>query len=340
MREVTEEEYQKILESKIREIRHEFERYLTTVTLFYSIWNFFYRQGKFIIEIEPTLKLNDKLNVRPDIVFYTPPKDEKTDEKTIVLIIEYKYGIKGQEEHLIDDLKKVERYLELTPNVILLFSNITSDEDRRKLWRIISKLDERLVIWNAVIDNETQTVKFEKIRGEPDCEEFMKPLKKKKFKIPFPMTFTSLRYSFIREKPPEAYAAYRLWPILLTLVMHKSIYYEKEVELTFQEVYEELNKFFQPWVSESTNIKQLKESVFRKAIRLLEYADFLEVEWNEKLIKVKTNKRAGPDLKEFFIKKAAERELKEKQKIRIKKKEEQPKTDLTKWIRVKKKMSQ
>lgn len=332
MQEVTVEEYQKRLNSKIKEIEHEFERYLTTVTLFYSIWSFFRKQGKFTIEIEPTLKLENNHSVRPDIVFYTP-------QKAILLIIEYKYGIKGQDEHLIDDLKDVEKYLKLTPNVILLFSNIRSEEDRRKLWRLISKLDERLIIWNALLDNENQIITFEKIRGEPDCEEFMKPLKKKKFKIPLLVT-SSLRYSFIREKPPEAYAAYRLWPILLTLVMHKAIYYEKEVELTFHEVYEELNKFFQPWISESTNIQQLKESVFRKAIKLLEYADFIEVNWKEKLIKVKTNKRAAPDLKEFFIKKAAERELKEKQKIRIKKEEEKPKADLTKWgVRIRKRRS-
>ena len=151
---------------------------------------------------------------------------------------------------------------------------------------------------------------------------------------------SSLRYSFIREKPPEAYAAYRLWPILLTLVAHKSIYYEKEVEFTFQEVYEELNDFFQPWISENTTIQQLKESVFRRAIELLEYANFVEVNWKEKLIKVKTNKRVSPDLKKFFIRKSAERELKEKQKIRIKKKEKQPKADLTKWgVRIRKRRS-
>lgn len=45
----------------------------------------------------------------------------------------------------------------------------------------------------------------------------------------------SFRHSFIREKPPEAYAAYKVWPMLLNLVTHKELYYEKEVELTFQE---------------------------------------------------------------------------------------------------------
>jgi len=332
MREVTEEEYQRLLDAKIREIEHEFDRYLTTVTLFYSIWSFFRKHGKFRIEIEPTLKLPDNHRITPDIVFYTP-------QDVILLIIEYKYGIKGKEEHLVRDLKKVEKYLELASEVILLFSNITTEGEKRKLQRIISKLDDRLIVWNALLDNEKQTITFEKIRGEPKCKKFIEPLKKTKFKIPLRVV-SSFRHSFIREKPPEAYAAHRLWPILLTLVNHKELYYEKEVELTFEEVYEELNEFFPPWISHNPNIQQLKESVVRRAIKLLEYANFIEVDWKEKLIKVRTNKRTGSDLKEFLIRKAAERELKEKQKIRIKKKEKQPKADLTKWgVRIRKRRS-
>jgi hypothetical protein len=330
MREVSREEYQKLLESKIREIEHDFERYLTTVTLFHSIWDFFNRTRKFVVDIEPTLKLGDNRFVRPDIVFYDPR------EETILLIIEYKFGIKGSEEHLIEDLKNVEKYLQLVPDVILLFSDINSENERRKLWRIISKLDKRLIIWNALLDNEKQVIIFEKIKGEPKCKKFMNILKSKKFKIPLQVV-SSFRHSFIREKPPEAYAAYRLWPILLTLVTHKELYYEKEVELTFQEVQEELNKVFPPWVSHIANIQQLQESVFRRAIGLLEYAEFIEVDWKEKLIKVKTNKRIGSDLKELFIKKAAERYLKERQKIKIKKEEKKSKGDLTKWVRIKKK---
>jgi len=327
--------YQEKLEKKIKELEHEFERYLTTATLFYSIWNFFKVKHDFPVEIEPSLKLflnngNPKpKTIQPDIVFY-----RNHNKEGILLIIEYKYGIKGDPKYVLGDLKDVEKYLGLSETILLVpnsqFGLLLRDN-------IIDQLNPRLIIWGVEINPEKKEIKFIPHREMPSYRKFVQILEEQKYKIPYKIV--TIRFPFIRQNPPPPYAAIRLWNILTSIAGTYQLYDESEPEFDYDEIYEELEDYFPPWLSLNEDTKQFKQKVFRRAIELLEYAKFLKIDWRNRKIKVNIHKgRNIKDLKEYLIRKAAEREIGPKPKLKPQKKEKetipQKQVRLNGWIKI------
>jgi len=316
------ENYYEKLQSKINELEREFERYSDTILLLYSFWRFFCRTYKIPMEIEPKIAIHvdssKTKELTPDIVVYSKRSDQ---EKIPILVIDYKWSLKRKLEYIMKELNEMyDKYSKICKEVVALISS----EDERRIKPILDKLPDGLMIWSAEIDKEKRKIKIKFIKGNPSENKFIKILRKNNNIVPLDITGTT-RYAFIREKPPSAYAAYRIWIVIYILAQNLELYDTSEHEFSFEEIDRELTNFFPPWISEEKYIRQINKSTFNEALKILEYAGFVEVDWTDRKIKVFLDKgKRVSDLKGYIIQKAAEKVI-----PKPKKKRKQPKGQAT-----------
>jgi len=323
------QKYQELLKAKIDKLNWDFIRYSDTVLLLYSLWKFLHK--KIPIEVEPTKYIPElKRNVTPDIIIYRSIHQEDKLQRIPTVIIDYKWSLKREDKYIIDELNEMTcKYSKINNEAEVMV--LIPEENCEKIKQIMEQLDQKLIIWSVELNIEKRRAKFRQIRGIPNDMKFIKLLEQSKYSIPLDIPGTS-RYAFIRETPPEPYAALKIWNVITTVANTLELYDTSEYVFKFKEIQNEV--FFPPWISIDENIDQLKQRVFNKAIRLLEYAGFVKIDWNKKEIKAFLSKGKGiHDLKDYLIRKAAQKTMPKLQRPKKEGTKKEKQTSLNGWFK-------
>jgi len=298
------EDYNKMIEQKIKELYWNIERYRTSVRFLSSIWDFF--NNKLKLEIEPKAKIKDEKGkdkkVRPDIVFYEEIESNISDsdnEKKLVpvLVIDYKWSIKrNNKEWIINELNEVyEKYSKICNDVVAMIM----EEDVEIIMSISDKINSNLIIWSAKVDYDEEVVVFKDIRGYPKYRKFTKILEENDFTIPLEV-INSTCYAFLRhDDPPLPYAAYKIWHAISYIIRSIDRYDVDEYTIKYKDLLKALNFLFPPWFSNIAKIEQIKKRILNKSLKFLGELSF--VKRNGQDITVFLSKHNQAKL-EYFIK--------------------------------------